>query len=75
MKCSDYLILDQGQAIKYFCRISLVMYLVYYSYSNAGPECQARSDEVPPSFKSDAIIINLVMLKAQRKWKCFVSTF
>ena len=35
-------ILDQGQVIKYLCRISLVMYLVYYNYSNAGPECQAK---------------------------------
>ena len=35
-------ILDQGQVIKYFCRISLVMYLVYYNYSSAGPECQAN---------------------------------
>ena len=34
-------ILDQGQVIKYFCRISLVTYLVYYNYSNAGPEYQA----------------------------------
>ena len=45
MYCSDCLtacILDQGQEIKYFCRISLVMYLVYYNYSNAGPECQDR---------------------------------
>ena len=35
---------DQGQVIKYFCRISLVMYLAYYNYMylNAGPECQAR---------------------------------
>ena len=37
-------ILDQGQGMKYFCRISLVMYLVYYNYSNAGPECQAKHD-------------------------------
>ena len=28
---------------KYFCRMSLVMYLVYYNYSNAGHECQASS--------------------------------
>ena len=35
-------ILDQGQVIKYFCGISWVMYLVYYNYSNSGPECQAR---------------------------------
>ena len=34
-------ILDQGQVPKYFCRISLVMYLVYNNHSNAGPECQA----------------------------------
>ena len=27
---------------KYFCGVSLVMYLVFYNYSNAGPECQAR---------------------------------
>ena len=33
---------DQGQVPIYFCRISLVMYLVYYNYSNAGPEYQAR---------------------------------
>ena len=37
-------ILDQGLIIEYFCSISLViMYLVYYSYSNAGPECQAMA--------------------------------
>ena len=34
--------MDQGQVIKYFCRISLVMYLVYYNFSNARPECQAK---------------------------------
>ena len=37
-------ILDQGQVTNYFCWISLVMYLVYYNYSNTGPECQARGD-------------------------------
>ena len=44
MQCSLCLtcILDQGQVTKYFCRMSLVMYLVYYNYSNAGPECQAN---------------------------------
>ena len=36
--------LDQGQVTNYFCRISLVMYLVYYNYSNAGPECQAKEN-------------------------------
>ena len=36
-------ILDQGQVIRYFCRISLVVLLVYYNYSNVGPECQASS--------------------------------
>ena len=39
-------ILDQGQVIKYFCRIYLVMYLVYYNYSNARPECQANPGSV-----------------------------
>ena len=34
-------ILDQGQVTKDFCRISLVMYLVYYSYSNTVSKCQA----------------------------------
>ena len=34
--------LDQGLVTKYFCRISLVMYLVYCNLSIAGPECQAR---------------------------------
>ena len=51
-------ILDQGQVIKYFSRISLVMNPVYYNfyrislvmspvyynYSNAGPECHFRTD-------------------------------
>ena len=36
-------ILDQAQVTKYFCRMSLVTYLVYYRYSNAGSECQARA--------------------------------
>ena len=49
MPCSVYLILglstcilDQGLVTKYFCGISLVMYLVFYNFSNEGPKCQAR---------------------------------
>ena len=44
-------IVDQVKVINYFCRISLVMYLVYYNYSNAGPKCQANSD--PYTFNTD----------------------
>ena len=32
--------IDQGQEIKYFCRISLVMYLVLYNHSISGPDFQ-----------------------------------
>ena len=41
MQCSIYPSVDQGQVTKYFCGISFVMYLVFYNYSNEGPECQA----------------------------------
>ena len=41
--CFTLFFLDQGQVIKYFCRISLVMYPVYYNYSNATTECQATT--------------------------------
>ena len=49
MPCSVCLIhnrdiLDQGQVTKYFCGISLVMYLVFYNYSNAEPECQGSAE-------------------------------
>ena len=30
----------------------MVMYLVYYNYSNAGPECQAKVSSVTTSMKS-----------------------
>ena len=33
-------ILDQGQVTEYFCRITLVMYLVYYNDLIAGSESQ-----------------------------------
>ena len=36
-----YVFSIKGKKQHIFCRISLVMYLVYYNYSNAGPECQA----------------------------------
>ena len=58
-------ILDQGQVTKYFCVISLVMYLVYYNYSNAGPECQARvgvvSDIPRKNFFFNIIIISSLL--------------
>ena len=43
---------DQGLVTNYFCRMSLVMYLVYYNYSNAGPECQARDHVNGLSYES-----------------------
>ena len=51
MQCSVCLILgctcflDQRQVIKYFCGVSLVMYFVFYNYSNAGPERQAKIEQ------------------------------
>ena len=52
MKYSVHLILgilDQGQVTKYFCGFFFFfggggggfMYIVFYNYSNAGPECRA----------------------------------
>ena len=47
MRYSANLYIYQGQVTKYFCGTSMVMYLVFYNYSNAGPECQAMQDSVP----------------------------
>ena len=40
--CLILVILDQGQVTKYLCGIPSVMYLLFFNYSSAGPECQSR---------------------------------
>ena len=50
-------VLDHGQVTKHFRGISLVMYLVYYNYSNAGPECQARETGSDDKQKSNKVYL------------------
>ena len=51
---------------KNFCRISLVMYLVYYNYSSAGPECQAK--RAPAAIFTGTFVKTLFDSAATANW-------
>ena len=55
--------------MKYFCRISLVMYLVYYNYSNATPECQANVDHAT-MIPHSALLVHFTIISDGEKEQC-----
>ena len=58
------MISDNGQATTYFCKISMVMYLVYYNYSIAGNESQANIYSRPIDLVF-AIMVHFILTLSQ----------